>query len=175
MRLLHNLEAAGVPLRLQGEALYSGMYINELVLRLLPIADPYPELFAYYQAGLSELQNLADIEPVLRGFESRMLMELGYHVDLTCDLVSKAPVQAEALYQFTPLQGVSELLVTPPAGVVSISGAILLELQSGNELSPQARKVSKYMARANLQSLLGDRPLRSRELLRQLRNPQQAT
>jgi DNA repair protein RecO (recombination protein O) len=104
-----------------------------------------------------------------------MLMELGYHVDLTCDMLSKAPVQAEALYQFTPLQGVSELLVTPPAGVVSISGAILLELQSGNELSPQARKVSKYMARANLQSLLGDRPLRSRELLRQLRNPQQTT
>jgi DNA repair protein RecO (recombination protein O) len=173
MRLLNHLEAAGVPLQLQGKALYSGIYINELVLRLLPISDPYPALFAYYQTALNKLQNSVDVEPALRHFESHMLAELGYHVDLTCDMVTKAAVQAQAHYQFTPLQGVCELATPPAAGEISIPGSILLELQTEDELSEQARKVSKYIARANLDSLLGERPLRSRELFQQLRRPQQ--
>jgi len=174
MRLLNHLEAAGVPLRLQGKALYSGIYINELVLRLLAIADPHPELFAYYQTGLSALQDIIDIESALRRFESRMLMELGYHVDLTCDMVTKAAVQEQASYRFTPLQGITEWSESPAAGEVSIPGSVLLELQAEGQLSQQARKVSKYIARANLDSLLGDRPLRSRELFRQLHNLHQS-
>ncbi len=173
MGLLKQLEAAGVPLMLQGKALYSGMYMNELILRLLPIADPHANIFAFYQSALSSLQNTKDVEPTLREFESRLLMELGYHVDLTCDMLTKAPVVSAANYMLTPLQGVQEMEPNFAAvGAMVIPGSALLELQQDAiELSAQARKVSKYIARVNLDAVLGNKPLRSRELFRQLHVP----
>ena len=173
MGLLKQLEAAGVPLMLQGKALYSGMYMNELILRLLPIADPHANIFAFYQSALSSLQNTQDVEPTLREFESRLLMELGYHVDLTCDMLTKAPVVSAANYMLTPLQGVQEMEPNFAAvGAMVIPGSALLELQQDAiELSAQARKVSKYIARVNLDAVLGNKPLRSRELFRQLHMP----
>jgi len=173
MGLLKQLEAAGVPLMLQGKALYSGMYMNELILRLLPIADPHANIFAFYQSALSSLQNTQDVEPTLREFESRLLMELGYHVDLTCDMLTKAPVVSAANYMLTPLQGVQEMEPDfAAAGAMVIPGSALLELQQDAiELSAQARKVSKYIARVNLDAVLGNKPLRSRELFRQLHMP----
>ena len=173
MGLLKQLEAAGVPLMLQGKALYSGMYMNELILRLLPIADPHANIFAFYQSALSSLQNTKDVEPTLREFESRLLMELGYHVDLTCDMLTKAPVVSAANYMLTPLQGVQEMEPNFAAvGAMVIPGSALLELQQDAiELSAQARKVSKYIARVNLDAVLGNKPLRSRGLFRQLHVP----
>ena len=42
-------------------------YLNELLLRLLPKDDPYPEVFADYQAALQALQGPADeIAPITR-------------------------------------------------------------------------------------------------------------
>lgn len=173
MGLLKHLEAAGVPLMLQGKALYSGMYINELILRLLPIADPHANIFAFYQSALSSLQTAQDVEPALREFESRLLMELGYHVDLTCDMMTKAPITSTASYMLTPLQGVQEMQPDfSAAGAMVIAGSALLELQQESvEYSVEARKVSKYIARVNLQAVLGDKPLHSRELFRQLHVP----
>jgi len=176
MGLLKQLEAAGVPLMLQGKALYSGIYINELILRLLPIADPHSNIFAFYQSTLSNLQSTQDVEPALREFELRLLSELGYHVDLTCDMITKAPIVSAANYMLTPLQGVQEMeLDFTAAGAMIIPGSALLELQQEvAELSAQARKVSKYIARVNLDAVLGNKPLRSRELFRQLHVPNQA-
>ena len=173
MGLLKQLEAAGVPLMLQGKALYSGMYMNELILRLLPIADPHANIFAFYQSALSNLQATQDVEPTLREFEARLLMELGYHVDLSCDMITKAPINSSANYMLTPLQGVQEMQPDyTAAGAMVIPGSALLELQQeGVELSSQARKVSKYIARVNLDAVLGNKPLRSRELFRQLHVP----
>jgi len=169
MSLLTQIEGAGVPLMLQGKALFSGLYMNELLLRLLPIADPHVDLFAYYQAGLNHLQRTQDVEPALRSFESSLLMELGYHVDLSCDMVSRAPINAKAGYLLIALQGVQEVaLGSVAAGAMVLPGVALLELLAGGELSPQARKVGKYIARTNLDAVLGDKPLRSRELFRQL-------
>ncbi len=57
-------------------------------------------------------------------------------------------------------------------GAMVIPGSALLELQQDAiELSAQARKVSKYIARVNLDAVLGNKPLRSRELFRQLHVP----
>ncbi|HCH23000.1 MAG TPA: DNA repair protein RecO [Oceanospirillaceae bacterium] len=173
MGFLKQLEAAGVPLMLQGKALYSGIYINELILRLLPIADPHANIFAFYQSALSHLQTTQDVEPTLREFESRLLMELGYHLDLTCDMITKAPIVSSASYLLTPLQGVQQMPADfAAAGAMIIPGSALLALQQeAAQWSAQTRQVSKYIARLNLDAVLGDKPLRSRELFRQLHVP----
>ncbi|MCB1827507.1 MAG: DNA repair protein RecO, partial [Coxiellaceae bacterium] len=45
---LSDAEPCGMPLSFSGTALLSGLYINELLVRLLARHDPHPELFMYY-------------------------------------------------------------------------------------------------------------------------------
>src|SRR3990167_1618223 len=42
LKNVSRLEAAGIPNLLHGEALFSGLYLNELLIRLLPEPDPHP-------------------------------------------------------------------------------------------------------------------------------------
>ena len=63
---------------LAGIGLMCGFYINELLLRLLPRGDPHEALFDAYGAALARLAAGEPQAPVLRGFERRMLAELGY-------------------------------------------------------------------------------------------------
>src|SRR5512144_489973 len=41
-------ESAGAPLALAGEAVLCGLYLNELVIRLLPRNDAHPDLYSTY-------------------------------------------------------------------------------------------------------------------------------
>ena len=106
LRTSVQFEGAGAPLAIVGNSLYSGLYVNELLLNLLASDDPHPNLFAYYQALLNELMDNPLIEQCLRPFEVHLMDELGYHMVLDKDYISGQPVVADASYQLHPLQGV---------------------------------------------------------------------
>jgi DNA repair protein RecO (recombination protein O) len=55
-----------------GDALLSGMYLNELLLRLLARADPHPALFDAYAGVVRVLasEHGDALEPVLRSFRA---------------------------------------------------------------------------------------------------------
>ena len=57
LRTSVQFEGAGAPLAIVGNSLYSGLYVNELLLNLLASDDPHPNLFASYQALLNELMH----------------------------------------------------------------------------------------------------------------------
>ena len=79
---IHSLKGAewvGGHVMPQGDALWSGMYLNELLLRLLARDDPYAALFDIYAGVVRVLAgqhgNTNDaIEPVLRAFELVLLL-----------------------------------------------------------------------------------------------------
>ena len=50
LKTVARLEAAGTPNMLSGDALFSGLYLNELLIRLLPAEDAHPLLFEQYAA-----------------------------------------------------------------------------------------------------------------------------
>ncbi|MFO6383369.1 DNA repair protein RecO, partial [Pseudomonas aeruginosa] len=77
LKTVARLESAGIPNLLNGQALFSGLYLNELLIRLLPAEDPQPEIFAHYAATLPLLAEGRPIEPLLRAFEWRLLEQLG--------------------------------------------------------------------------------------------------
>jgi len=166
LRTSLQFDSAGPPLSIVGNSLYSGLYVNELLLKLLACDDPHPNLFAYYQALLNELVDNPVIEQCLRPFEVHLMDELGYHVGLDKDYITAQPVVPEASYQLHPLQGVSlgQILHGEPEGAPSISGKVLLQLAAGQYTDRECLKVAKYMARANLDLLLGGKPLQSRNL-----------
>ena len=166
LRTSVQFEGAGAPLAIVGNSLYSGLYVNELLLNLLASDDPHPNLFAYYQALLNELKDNPLIEQCLRPFEVHLMDELGYHMVLDKDYISGQPVVADASYQLHPLQGVCVTQTphderdVPP----SISGKVLLQLAAGYYADRQCLRVAKYMARANLDQLLDGKPIHSRNL-----------
>jgi DNA repair protein RecO (recombination protein O) len=169
LRTSIQFDGVGAPLAIVGNSLYSGLYINELLLKLLASDDPHPNLFAYYQALLNQLAANVTLEQCLRTFEVHLMDELGYHVVIDKDYITGCAVVPEASYQLSPLQGVclnetqqgefGEVSCAP-----AISGKVLLQLAAGQFTGRECLKVAKYMARANLDLLLGGRPLQSRNL-----------
>src|SRR5690554_1425332 len=109
LKTLVQVEVRSAPRLGQTRSLYSGLYINELLQRILPAADPYPTLFASYIDTLQSLATLAaktDVEPILRHFERAFAGALGY--DFAWDEATDTglPVEAGGYYGYDPVRGI---------------------------------------------------------------------
>jgi len=80
VKTLTRAEIVGVRL-LNGTALMSAWYMNELLLRLLPREDAHPLLFDAYDTALQQLAGGSRAAGALRRFEWTLLNETGYGVD----------------------------------------------------------------------------------------------
>jgi len=95
VHLLRSAEWAGGSPMLSGGALFSGFYLNELLLRLLARHDPHPQLFDAYADTLAAL---ADEAPALRAFELTLLRALGWLPELAVETLTVQPVAAGRRY-----------------------------------------------------------------------------
>ena len=161
LKTLQQAEVAGAHARLQGQALFSGMYLNELLVRLLSPGDAQTLLFAGYQSALERLASSpSSVEPILREFEWRLLELLGYGFSLTED-ADQQPVLADTLYRWSPDLGLYPVVDTTSSG---LSGRGLLAMAALDWASVDALPVAKRLMRQVLAVHLGDRPLVSRQL-----------
>ena len=152
------VEPDGAGVMLRGEAVFSGWYLNELMLRLLPRRDPHPQLFEHYATALAALAG-PGAGPALRVFEMRLLTELGYGLELP------EPVQADAWYAWDADRG---LRLAEP-GPSNYSGASLRALAEESLDTPDSLRDARRLLRAALAPHLGDRKLRTPEMLRAVR------
>lgn len=159
LKVLKHAEPRAGALPLQRQGLFSGLYVNELLCRLLHRSDPHPDLYVEYERVLPQLLELDRLDIALRYFELRLLESLGYGLDLTADANGEA-VAAELFYRFDAGRGfipvASDLAHT-------FSGRALLEFVAGS-YTAEARRTLKWLCRAALLPHLGDKPLRSRAL-----------
>jgi DNA repair protein RecO (recombination protein O) len=149
--------------RLQGVALYSAFYLNELLVRLLVRNDPHPGLYAHYQASLERLMQGGDIEPLLRLFEKNLLQEIGYGLLLDCEVESGEPVQPDNYYDYH-LESGPVLLQRQNAQAFVFKGSSLLALERGKLTGTDVLRDAKRLMRSALNLYLGNKPLKSREL-----------
>jgi DNA repair protein RecO (recombination protein O) len=140
-------------------------YLNELLLRLLARHDPHPGVFAAYEQAIRGLDGNA--EPVLRVFEMRLLQELGYGLLLDREADSGHPVAADALYEYRLERGPVRCDNARREGLV-LHGSTLTALRNGKLDDPLACREARRLMRAALSLYLGTRPLRTREVLREL-------
>jgi DNA repair protein RecO (recombination protein O) len=164
---LTTAESQGGGVFLQGDALISGFYLNELLMRLLARHDPHPHLFNCYQAALQGLIANAGLDWALRLFERDLLQELGYGLLLTHEWGGKE-VEPAARYCYHHESG-PQRTDHGRSGLLSVQGATLLALARGDGTDAQMRRESKLLMREVLGHYLGSRPLASRELFRQKR------
>lgn len=169
LRTLHGVERVGGFPFLQGAALMCGFYLNELILRLLPRDDPHESLYGAYEVTLRQLAEDPDAQPALRRFEKFLLQELGYALPLEIEVESGAPVEPEGRYHYVIERG-PLLAHTARAGEnqLELRGRTLLDMVAGDYSDAVTLQQSKLLMRMLIAHYLGDRPLYSRQLLRDL-------
>jgi DNA repair protein RecO (recombination protein O) len=165
LKTLTATEAVGKVLMLRGERMFSGMYVNELLVRLLHQHDAHPQLFAAYARTLQALAENEVVDTVLRHFEFTLLHELGYSIDLTVDGASGAAVREDLWYHYHPDFGMVARGDVIDQSRPAFAGCDLLTM-AGGEFGGQVRLTAKRLLRQALATHLGDAPLRSRDLFR---------
>tara|TARA_B100000497_G_C7533113_1_gene323192 strand:- start:68 stop:754 length:687 start_codon:yes stop_codon:yes gene_type:complete len=161
LKSLSQWEISDEPRRLLGNDLIMAIYVNELIQRLLPEGDEHSEIFESYWAYIKNISTLDSNEKEykLRIFENQLLKDLGYGLDFEDDINGNT-INKDFQYDFIEHQGFSF------NGNGVISGSTLLHLSNSNEPITNSNELSilKKMNRKRLKSLLGDKPLKSKEL-----------
>ncbi|ADJ29144.1 DNA repair protein RecO [Nitrosococcus watsonii] len=165
---LTGAEATGPAFTLTGEGLICAFYLNELLLRLLPRRDPLEDLFSAYAHSLPSLRHARQRQQTLRLFERDLLACLGYGLILDHEVNSSRPIEAEQWYSYQLEKGPVRL---PSNGLegMKISGHTLQALAQGALADPVSLGEAKRLLRWLLAVHLGDKPLKSRGLLEELR------
>ena len=160
LKSLSQWEVDDQPRRLLGDDLILAMYANELILRLLPENDEYPETFNSYWTFLANLNAIDSNEKeyALRNFENQMLEDLGYGLDFSFD-INDEYIKEDLKYEFIEHQGFDK------NSNGTIPGKTLVSLSKQDTITdPIQLTILKKMNRKRLKSLLGDKPLKSKEL-----------
>jgi DNA repair protein RecO (recombination protein O) len=166
VRTLHDAEWEGGMPALSGLALMCGFYLNELLLRLLPRDDPHERLFTDYSNALSSLTASGREADTLRRFELRLLREIGYAPTFTEEAETGRPVRMDAMYHFRLEKGVFPATAGEPG--LELSGQTLLGMAAEDYSDPVVLREAKQLTRMLLGHYLGDKPLHSRQLLKEL-------
>lgn len=191
VQTLRSAEWGGGAVMPGGAALFSGFYLNELLMKLLARQDPHPGLFDVYAATLPALATEApsaeaargdgraqaaredgNAQAALRAFELRLLQELGLLPDLSLVTATQAAVEPGRRYRLQADAGVVTGLADG-----ELDGAALIEAQAALEHGSLAalqqacaRALPGWRAalRGVLQSHLGSSVLRTRQLMVEL-------
>lgn len=131
VQTLRAAEWAGGTAMLTGAALFSGFYLNELLMRLLARSDPHPALFDIYANTLPGLcaSDEVDVQAALRAFEVALLKEIGLLPDLSLLTLTQETVRDDRRYSLLPEAGVG----APRAGDPALPGSVLIGLQAALE------------------------------------------
>lgn len=165
---LNAAEAIDVAPRLQGEAMLSGFYASELLLRLAPRQDPQPELFAIYGELRARLAAGEPLAWTLRRFERDLLEAIGVGLDYAHE-GDGDPVDPAARYRLDPGHGPVRVR-GERAGERgrSATGRALLALAMDATPPDEDLGGLRRVLREVLESHLGGRPLASWQLLGEL-------
>jgi DNA repair protein RecO (recombination protein O) len=175
IRNLKSAEWVGGQVMPTGDALLSGYYLNELLLRLLARDDPHPRLFDAYAAAVAVLasEHGDALEPALRAFELLLLREIGLLPTLDMQTLAMAPLEPAGRYSLVAEAGL--VAVGEKDERASLSGEQWIALQRAlddpapfNAAAHQAAVVNaelKPQLRALLHYHCGVGTLRTRQMM----------
>lgn len=105
IRTLKSAHWAAATVMPHGDALFAGLYLNEVVLRTLARDDAHPALFDAYDQAVCTLADEARRPGVLRAFELLWLQGLGVLPALNVHGTTQRALQADKTYRLEPQMG----------------------------------------------------------------------
>lgn len=151
-----------------GSRLICAFYLNELILRLLPLQDgSYACLFDVYSQTIRQLaQKVVPKNLILRCFEKRLLCEIGYALSFDRDAVSGEKINAHAWYVFEMYKGFC--LTDSTKHGLCLQGKSLLDIHEEQFTGGHAERDMKILMRYVIDLQLHGRVLKTRAVLDQL-------
>ena len=141
---------------------YSLLYINELLIRLLPKDAVHEDLFLLYESFLLKIHSGDNIELTLRSFELDMLEMLGYGLDFENEIDKNQSIDVNKNYSFIPERGFRESKNS------NFSGKDIINIRMRN-LSEVSKKHLKHITQEAIRFCLDGRNLSSREIFRRIK------
>ena len=128
VQTLRGAEWAGGAAMLTGAALFSGFYLNELLMKLLARQDAHALLFDAYAQTVPALATRDElrVQSALRAFELMLLQQVGVLPDLSLVTATLDAVRPDGRYALRPDAGVAPAR----ADDTSVSGAALIDAQA---------------------------------------------
>jgi len=154
------IESISPMLLLEGNSLFSALYINEILYYALKPHYPDALLFDAYLLTLNGLALTKDrlvLESILRRFEWTLLHACGYSFSLTQEAGISRPILADLYYQFVAGEG----FVINNKG---IPGEHILALAQDNLTEVDYLKSAKIIMRQAIDHLLAGREIKARAL-----------
>ena len=167
LKTLTQADPIQAPVFLKQESLFVGLYINELLYKLLHQNDPHQSLYEFYRQLMTQQSTSEIQQPVLRRFEMLLLEELGYGLVLDAEAETGQAVSAESLYYYIPDQGLKLIQDQTADNLHAFSGADIMALCQGQLEQKSVLRVAKKLTRQVIDFYLDGKELNSRELYRQ--------
>ncbi|MCY4093698.1 MAG: DNA repair protein RecO [Gammaproteobacteria bacterium] len=150
-------------LNLVGDALYAGLYINELVRRGMRENQVIDDVQPAYQSTVQQLNDgNTDLEAALRTFEKRFLKALGFELEFHREQATGDVITSDSHYFFDPLMGFSKSTGDEKA---TYPGHVLLNISVNRFECSDTRHAAKLILRDALYHHLGERAIKARSLL----------
>ena len=165
---ISNFEADRYP-ALTGEGLYSGLYVAELLVKLLGEGQGEEQLLEETVRVIKDLETNTGLASKLRRFEFRLMEILGYGVNFTREAVVNEAIDPEGTYIYVDQVGfVGERTDGPLPGaeISAIPGIMLQRFARGDFSGEEGGAIAKRISTIALGSLMGNKTLSSRKIFR---------
>ena len=169
LKRISHVETVANSYSLTKDSLYSGFYINELLVRLLNNDIACDALFRQYQLTLIALSKNLPIAPQLRQFELSLLAELGLSFDFS-PIFNENSEHVVGFYYlaeqgFVPAYKYAITSINTPWFTTEHLHAIAESIHHDKVLiHKEAEKTFKLLMRDVINHLLDGKPLNSRKL-----------
>ena len=140
---------------------YSLLYINELLIKLLPKDAKQEELFLLYENFLKDVDT-NNLEVTLRNFELDLLEMLGYGFDYDVDIDFNEPIDPESGYTFVSERGFRK------SKNADISGKDITNIKN-RKLDKVPLKYLKEITTKAISTCLDGKDLSSRKIFKKIR------
>ena len=140
---------------------YSLLYINELLIKLLPKDAKHEELFLLYENFLRDVDT-NNLELTLRNFELDLLEMLGYGFDYDVDIDFNEPIDPESGYTFVSERGFRK------SKNADISGKDITNIKN-RKLDKVPLKYLKEITTKAISICLDGKDLSSRKIFKKIR------
>jgi DNA repair protein RecO (recombination protein O) len=142
---------------------YSLLYINELLIRLLPKDASQEDLFNLYEDFLTKIHGGDDVEFTLRHFELDLLDMLGYGLDFENDIDKNEQIDPDKNYSFIPQRGFRE------SDNSNFSGKDIINIRI-RDLAKVSKKHLKHITQEAIHFCLDGRDLSSRDIFKRIQS-----
>ena len=143
--------------------LYTYLYVNELMMRLLPKGLPNQELYDLYQSFVELARADAISELDLRVFELDLLDVLGYGINFDTDSKENSEFKDSIIYSYMPEKGFHN------AGDVEGFSAKEIAAIKNRTLEGTDKLKLKQLLQVAISSCLDGRELSSRDFFKKIR------